>query len=100
MMQEEFPILVERKLVLHDRSTGQKGEIRLAIGQPYWSDPGMEGSCPVALYGYHGRLADIRGIDPLSALVLAIQLLESLLKGLPENLTVYWPSGQTYFDDE
>ncbi|WP_348009377.1 hypothetical protein [Roseateles sp.] len=98
-MQKEFQILVERKLVLQDRSTGQKGEIRLAIGQPYWSDPGMEGSCPVALYGYHGRLADIRGIDPLSALALAIPFLESLLEGLPENLTVYWPSGEAYFDE-
>lgn len=100
MTQENFPILVERKLVLHDRGTGQKGEIRLAIGQPYWSDPGMEGSCPIALYGYHGRLADIRGIDPLSALALAIPFLESLLKGLPESLSVHWPSGEAYFDDE
>lgn len=96
-MEDEFPSVVERTLVLHDHETGQRSEIRLSIGHPYWTEPGVEAACPVAVYGYFGRLADIRGIDPMSALVLAIQFLESLLKGLPETRTVYWPGGEKYF---
>jgi len=98
-MDEEFAVVVERRLVLEDSGTGQKGEIRIAIGQPYWCDPGVDAACPVALYGYCGRLADIRGIDPMSALTLTIQFVETLLKGLSENLKVYWPSGDAYFDE-
>lgn len=98
-MEDNFDSIVERTLVLHDSETGQKGEIRLAIGQPYWTEPGMEAACPVAIYGYFGRLADIRGIDPMSALALAIKFLESMLEGLPKTRKVYWPSGETYFDE-
>lgn len=99
MMNDEFEIAVERTLVLHDSETGQKGEIRLAIGKPYWTEPGMEAACPVAIYGYLGRLADIRSIDPMSALALAIKFLESMLEDLPKAQEVYWPSGEAYFDE-
>jgi hypothetical protein len=98
-MEDEFASVVERTLVLHDCETGQRSEIRLSIGRPYWVDPGMEAACPVAVYGSFGRLADIRGIDPMNALALAIQFLESLLKGMSETRTVYWPSGEKYFDE-
>lgn len=98
-MENDFACFVERTLVLQDIETGQKGEIRLAIGQPYWTDPPLEAACPVALYGYFGRMPDIRGVDPMSALVLAIEFLESLLKGLPATQKVSWPSGEAYFDE-
>ncbi|GEM_PF-6759890 len=35
----------------------------------------------------------------MSALTLTIQFVETLLKGLSENLKVYWPSGDAYFDE-
>jgi hypothetical protein len=98
-MKDEFTSIAERTLVLHDHGTDQKVEIRLAIGHPYWTEPGMEAACPVAIYGSFGRLADIRGIDPMSALTLAIQFLDSLLKKGAETRTVYWPSGERYFDE-
>ena len=97
MTEEDFTVVVERTLVLHDHETGQRGEIRMAIGQPYWTEPGVETACPVAVHGYFGRLADIRGVDPLSALTLAIKFLEALIEGLPETLAVHWPSGEAYF---
>lgn len=97
MTEEDFTVVVERTLVLHDHETGQRGEIRMAIGQPYWTEPGVEAACPVAVHGYFGRLADIRGVDPLSALTLAIKFLEALIEGLPETLAVHWPSGEAYF---
>jgi hypothetical protein len=97
---ENFESFIERKLVLHDSETGRKGEIQLAIGRPYWTEPGVEAACPVAIYGYFGRLADIRGIDPMSAVTLAIRFVETMLEGLPETQTVYWPSGETYFEEQ
>lgn len=98
MTKNDFPSIVERRLVLHDISSGKKGEIRLVIGCPHWTDPEMEAACPVAIYGYFGRLTDIRGIDPMGALTLAIKFLDDLLKGLPANMAVYWPSGESYFE--
>jgi hypothetical protein len=98
MTENDFPSIVERRLVLHDISADRKGEIRLVIGCPYWTEPEMEAACPVAIYGYLGRLADIRGIDPMGALSLAIKFLDGLLEGLPENMVVYWPSGDPYFE--
>lgn len=99
MDHDEFTSLVERELLLQDENSGKSTQIVVAIGTPYWTELNFEAACPVALHGYHGRLADIRGIDPLSALSLAIQFQESLLRGLPENLTVFWPSGERYFDE-
>lgn len=96
--ENDFECIVERRLVLHDLKTGQKGEICLAIGRPFWTDPGQEAACPVAIYGYFGRLPDIHGIDPLSALSLAIKFLETMLEGLPATQKVHWPSGESYFD--
>ena len=98
-MEHDFPSIIERTLVLHDRETDRKGEIRLAIGQPYWTEPGIEAACPVAIYGYLGRLADIRGIDHMSAVALAIKFLETMLEGLPETQVIFWPSGEVYFDE-
>lgn len=99
MTENDFPSIVERRLTLHDISADKKGEIRLVIGCPYWTEPQMEAACPVAIYGYMGRLADIRGIDPMGALTLAIKFLDDLLAGLPENLKVHWPSGEPYFEE-
>jgi hypothetical protein len=97
-MENDFESFVERRLVLHDRATDQKGEIQLVIGRPYWTEQNLEAACPVAINGYYGRLADIRGIDPMSAVTLAISFLETMLEGLPETQTVYWPSGEAYFE--
>jgi hypothetical protein len=98
MTEKEFPNLVERRLVLHKISTNKKDEIRLVIGYPYWTEPEIEAACPVAIHGYLGRLADIRGIDPMGALSLAIKFLDGLLEGLPADMAVYWPSGDPYFE--
>jgi hypothetical protein len=99
MTENEFPSIVERRLVLHDISADSKRQIRLVVGCPYWTEPEMEAACPVAIYGYLGRLADIHGIDPMGALTLAIKFLDDLLEGLPENLVVYWPSGDPYHEE-
>jgi hypothetical protein len=98
-MESDFERIIERKLILHDNETGRKGEILLAIGRPYWTEPGFEAACPVAIFGYFGRLVDIRGIDPMSAVKLAIEFLESMLRDLPKAQTLYWPSGDAYFED-
>lgn len=35
----------------------------------------------------------------MSALILTIQFVETLMNGLPVNLAIYWPSGDAYFDE-
>lgn len=98
MTKDEFTPVAQRVLILHDRAAGKSGEIRIAIGQPYWIEQHVEAACPVAIDGCFGRLADIRGIDPISALSLALKFIDELLKGLPETQTLSWPDGEPYFE--
>lgn len=98
-MEGNFEKLVERVLILRDENSNTRHEIRLQIGSPYWTEEGVEAACPVAIEGYLGRLEDIRGIDPLDALNLAIQFVDSILRSLPKTKKVLWPSGEGYFQE-
>ena len=97
-MENDFEKIVERVLIVDDAETGKQREIRIQIGRPYWTEPEIEAACPVAIEGYFGRLADIHGIDPLNALKLAINFVDTVLKGLPKTQKVFWPNGESYFD--
>lgn len=97
-MDNDFEKIVERVLIVNDAKTGMQREIHIQIGRPYWTEIEIEAACPVAIKGHFGRLADIRGIDPLNALELAINFVDSLLKGLPETQKIFWPNGESYFN--
>ena len=76
---EQFPVLIARRLKMQ-RSPGEAlVEVVIEIGNPYWTEPDVEAACPVAIRGTVGRVNDIRGIDPMSAMKQAINFVETYL---------------------
>lgn len=95
-MKKPFKVLIERRLILKDQDTRSKSNFRILIGSPRWRKKGIEAACPVAIEGWLGRVEDIRGIDPMNAIEMALFFTNSLLKQLPPSKTVTWPNGDPY----
>jgi hypothetical protein len=93
---EPFEVLLERKLILKNQETRSRSELKVRIGVPRWTKRGREAACPVAIDGLVGRVEDIRGVDPMQAVELAIAFVNSLISSLPPTKKVQWPSGEPY----
>lgn len=72
---------------------GTRLRIHVRIGRPY-AETKSEWACPVEVEGLAGKLPDIRGIDALQALWLAILIVRELLVGFVQD------GGQLYWPDE
>jgi len=92
----DMKVIAERHLHARLRATGTEVAIRAVVGTPYWVEDGLEAACPVALEGLQGRLADIKGIDPIDALRNAIGIIDKLLIGALEYYDVYWSDGEAF----
>ena len=68
----EFVLLAERSLFLVEKETDQRKPITVRLGQPYWTEHGIEAACPVLVEGMLVGRSDIRGADLLDAVELAI----------------------------
>ena len=99
-MQQEFPIVAGRALVLHDAITGLDQPIMVAIGQPYWIEQGKHATVPLAIHGACGRLPDLEGDDTFHVMIMAIGFLGEALEMMPEGVEVRWPDGRPYFVGE
>lgn len=78
------------------RQSGKEIPVKVSIGQPYWTQDGIEAACPVTLEGLYGPQPDIRGIDPIDALRNAIRLVDSLLKGAQKEHELFWPDDEPF----
>jgi hypothetical protein len=94
--KEPFKVLVERNLILKNQGARSKSKLKILIGVPRWAKKGKEAAWPVAAEGLVGRIADIRGIDPMQAIELALAPTNSLIKNLPPGKKVTWPNGEPY----
>lgn len=94
--REEFDLILERALISYNDETGEKSSIVIQIGQPYWSIPNLEGSCPLNISGLLDRRSDIKGIDPLNAIENAILFADNFLKNNPKIKKLFWESGEEY----
>lgn len=90
----ETATIAERKLLVQ-QPNGEKKEIIVKIGTPYWVTEGEEAACPVAIEGLHGKLPDVHGVDPYQALELAIQLTQTLVAPSGKQ-KILWPDGKPY----
>lgn len=93
---DQFPVLIERRLKMQSALNEALADIVVEIGHPYWSEPGIEAACPVAIRGTVGRVNDIRGIDPMSAMKQAIDFVETYLGHPADDLKLFWPDGEPY----
>lgn len=73
-------VVAERKLIV-ELKTGERRPVTIRIGQPY--ETGEEDwACPLSLEGLYERLFDACGIDSFQALMLAQNLIKSLLNAV------------------
>lgn len=94
-IRTESPMFVaERKLVAEHPMRGRI-EFCVRIGQPYPELNGERWACPVSIEDLECPLPDIRGVDSLQALTLAIAAAKSLLQQHSQKgVEFYWPDGQ------
>lgn len=95
-MKKPFKVLIERQLILKNQDARSRSKIKILIGIPRWTKKGREAACPVAIEGWLGRVADIRGIDPMNAMEMALSFSNSLLKQLPPPKKLTWLNGDSY----
>lgn len=93
-------IIAERKLIFVPKGTKERKELVIRIGVPYWVEDGVA-ACPVEWNGLFEKkeLADSRGMDLLQALHLAVDI-DPLLEKLRDKYDFYWPSGDSYHEDD
>jgi len=94
--EDSFPVFIERRLKLRRSEAEADVDVVVEIGKPYWTEPGIEAACPVAIRGCVGRVNDIRSIDPLSAMKQSIQFVEKYLEGPRKGEKLFWPDGEEY----
>lgn len=96
VQDDQFAVLVTRSLKLRRASGDELIDVVIEIGQPYWTEKDVEAACPVAIRGTVGRVNDIRGIDPMSAIKQAIAFAEAYLDQPEGEAKFFWPSGEEY----
>jgi hypothetical protein len=95
MKNDQFTVLVERRLKIRTLSDGKEADLVIRIGMPRVIEANGDAVCPVSIDGLFGRLPDIRGIDEMDALRSAIELVEKSLRGRTAE-EIMWPDGQPY----
>jgi hypothetical protein len=89
-LRPDVEVFAERTLECL-KPSGERLSVVLRFGQPYRASD-VDWACPVAADGLYERLADIHGIDSLQALILAQELLRSLMQDhLERGHRFYWP---------
>lgn len=91
--------LAERKLVAVRIETGERVDVTFRVGTPYWVPGDDFARCPLQLDGVYERIAGAPGVDLLQALQLASNL-DALLSPLRSKYDLFWPTGETYFNDD
>ena len=82
-MSGQHPFIATRRLRGVSAQKGQL-EIEIRIGQPYRASD-VDWACPVAVDGLFSRLADQHGVDSFQALMLAQNLVRTLLSSFVED---------------
>lgn len=95
MIDDRFPVIVERRLKIRSSVDDQEKDLLVRIGKPYMTESNGDAVCPVAIDGLFGRLPDIRGVDEMDALRLALELVENTLRERAGE-QVFWPDGEPY----
>lgn len=100
--------IAERELLYSLKGKSKRHKLVIRIGTPYLLDesavsfkfdPGTAG-CTVEFDGLPENLVEhVYGADSLQALSLAADV-DPYLKGLGKKYDFYWPSGESYFDDD
>ena len=77
--------------------TGERRNLVIRIGMPYWLPDNSFASCPREYEGLFDKVSDAAGIDLIHALHLATDI-DTALK-FQSKYRFYWPDGSPYFEE-
>ena len=93
LIMENF--IAERRLIAESISDGERKNITIRIGIPYWIEEGEIAGCPVHYEGLFRSFNDRKGADLLQALQLASNI-NVVLATASDEFNFYWQSGEPY----
>jgi hypothetical protein len=94
---ELFPVLFERRLKYQRTVTDALVDVIIHVGYPTWTIPDIEAQCPVAVQGISKyRTYNIRGIDPMHSMELALSFLKTYLTREENQGVFFWYDGSKY----
>lgn len=87
--------IAERKFLVESIETSDRFEVTFRVGQPYWAEGDEDAACPRELVGIFDEMADARGVDPVHALQLALDI-DTMIEALKDKYCFFWLSGERY----
>lgn len=90
-------VLVERRLLFEPVGGGERKEMIVRIGQPYWDADASAALCPREYAGFLPNLEPAIGVDAVHALSLALDI-DGMLKPQSAKYQFFWSDGTPYFD--
>jgi hypothetical protein len=100
--RKDWPVLVERKILMQRDGSEERSEVILQIGQPYWIARGKVemATCPIAIKGEDIDWVDhYDGDDLFEALSNAARQMNQLFGPSRRGRSFFWPDGQPYKGD-
>jgi len=99
MYPEDWPVLVERKILMQASGSEERTEVTLQIGHPYWVTQDQTAACPIAMRGLDECPPAIHGDDPFEALSNAVRYMNEHFAGVQCGRWFFWPNGEPYAGD-
>jgi hypothetical protein len=98
--RKDWPVLVERKILMQRDGSDERNEVVLQIGHPYWMVEGETAACPIAMKGDDVDEVEHReGRDLFEALSSAVGYINERFEGPQCGRFYFWPDGRPYGGD-
>jgi hypothetical protein len=100
--RKDWPVLVERKILMQRRGSEERSEVILQIGEPYWvARHNVEmAACPIALKSEGVEWVDhYDGDDLFEALSNAARQMNQMFVRSRRSVSFFWPDGKPYHGD-
>ena len=87
-------VIVERRLIAESKKDESRKDVIIRVGTPYWIEEGIVAGCAVEYDGLM-TIADRKGVDPLQALQIALDV-DVFLRSMGGEFQFFWPTGELY----
>jgi hypothetical protein len=87
--------IAERRLIAESLADGQRRNIVIRVGLPYWIEENELAGCSVIFEGLFESFSDRKGIDLLQALQIASNI-DVFLAAMSDRFRFFWESGTPY----
>jgi len=99
-MENKVDWIAERSLVMVVTSTGERVNLLVQIGRPYWIEVDSQAACDVRIEGLMPEAKRSYGIDPFQAIQSSMIFIDSYLSGVAKKNQIEWPDGELYIESE